>query len=54
MEKQEKQNRLPYKKEELLELIWCDIMNGVSRYQIIDCTYIPHHMDGVGFYLKMK
>lgn len=34
MEKQEKQNRLPYKKEELLELIWCDIMNGVSRYQI--------------------
>lgn len=27
--------RKPYDKEELVELIWCDLVNGWSRYQIL-------------------
>lgn len=34
MAKEKKLNRTPYNVEELNELIWCDIMNGLSRYQI--------------------
>lgn len=33
--RERKTDRTTFNKDELMELIWCDILNGVSRYQIL-------------------